>query len=185
MSGNKGKRSPKTKRPRGKPFSEGDDSRRNLLGTTPVAKRRIAEAANACNSIFMEEMFKEVEVLIGGNLVQTTHYRLFIQQLIRAGIRGNTPAKKLVLDFMSKQEARETDGLARLAGVARRRRRPLLRPPRRASSPHARTLRHRLRPKLAGQGPRRRGSEAAQLHRLRGACRGSRGRHDLQSRGRD
>jgi hypothetical protein len=75
--------------------------------------------------------------------------------------------------------------LARLAGVARRRRRPLLRPPRRASSPHARTLRHRLRPKLAGQGPRRRGSEAAQLHRLRGACRGSRGRHDLQSRGRD
>ena len=78
MSGNKGKRSPGTKRPRGKPFSEGDDSRRNLLGTTPVAKRRIAEAANACNSIFMEEMFKEVEVLIGGNLVQTTHYRLFI-----------------------------------------------------------------------------------------------------------
>ncbi len=58
-------------------------------------------------------MFKEVEVLIGGNLVKTTHYRLFIQQLIQAGIKGNTPAKKLVLDFMSKQEARETVAVAK------------------------------------------------------------------------
>ena len=54
------------RKPRGKPFQEGDDTRRNIGGIL-TEKRKIAEAANACNSIFFEEMFKEVEVLIGGN----------------------------------------------------------------------------------------------------------------------
>jgi hypothetical protein len=48
----------------------------------------MAEAANACNAIFMEEMFKEIEALKDGEVVKTTPYRLFIAQMIQAAIKG-------------------------------------------------------------------------------------------------
>ena len=59
------------KKPSGKPFSKGFDARRSPGGVTNV-KKRIAEATNACNQVFLEEMFKEVDALQGNEVVKTT-----------------------------------------------------------------------------------------------------------------
>ena len=56
---------------------------------------------------FMRELFKPVEATVNGQPVKTTQYQLFVQQLIKAGITGNTPARKLVLEFMRDHEVRE------------------------------------------------------------------------------
>ena len=55
----------------------------------------------------MRELFKPVEATVNGQPVKTTQYQLFVQQLIKAGITGNTPARKLVLEFMRDHEVRE------------------------------------------------------------------------------
>ena len=78
----------------------------------------MAEAANSCRQVFVEELFKEVEVLRDGVPTRTTRYRLFVDQMITAGIKGGTgtPARKLLLEFMREQEGREIrDGADRAA----------------------------------------------------------------------
>ena len=50
---------------------------------------------------------KVVPAQIGGKMVEAPQYELFIMQMIQAGIKGNTPARKLVLEFMAANDARE------------------------------------------------------------------------------
>jgi hypothetical protein len=59
------------------------------------------------NGKFLELMAKEVPAVMGGKTVMTTHYELFLTQMIKAGIKGNTQARKLVLDFMIAAMERE------------------------------------------------------------------------------
>ena len=56
--------------------------------------------------MFLEEFFKEVTALQNGEPVKASQHKLFMQQLIQAGIKGNTPAKRLVLQHFEAVEAR-------------------------------------------------------------------------------
>ena len=56
---------------------------------------------------FAQEMLKVVPAQIGGKMVEAPQYELFIMQMIQAGIKGNTPARKLVLEFMAANDARD------------------------------------------------------------------------------
>ena len=49
-------------------------------------------------------MFKPIEAKVNGEIVRVPQRVLFIQQLIKAGITGGAPAKKLVLQFMEQHE---------------------------------------------------------------------------------
>ena len=59
------------------------------------------------NERFLALMFKEVEATIGGQHVVAPQYELFLGEMIKAGIRGNTSARRLVVDFLLGLEARE------------------------------------------------------------------------------
>jgi hypothetical protein len=50
---------------------------------------------------------QEVPANTGGEVVSTTYYELLLHQMIKAGIKGNTQARKLVLDFMIAAMERE------------------------------------------------------------------------------
>ncbi len=52
-------------------------------------------------------MFKEVSANIGGQTIVAPQYELFIKQMIKAGISGNTSARRLVVDFLLGIQARE------------------------------------------------------------------------------
>jgi uncharacterized protein DUF5681 len=86
------------KKPRGKPFPKG-------LSGNPGGKfqGRLTQMGDD----FVRELFKPVDAQVNGKPVRTTQHALFIQQLIKAGITGNTPARKLLLDFMRENEIRE------------------------------------------------------------------------------
>jgi hypothetical protein len=86
------------KKPRGKPFHKGLSG--NFGGKF---QGRLTQMGDD----FVRELFKPVDAQVNGKPVRTTQHALFIQQLIKAGITGNTPARKLLLDFMRENEIRE------------------------------------------------------------------------------
>jgi hypothetical protein len=53
-------------------------------------------------------MFKQVEAKVGEAWIKAPQYEFFVNEMIKAGIKGNTPARKLVLDFMGSLEVKET-----------------------------------------------------------------------------
>ena len=44
---------------------------------------------------------------VGGQTIVAPQYELFLGEMIKAGIRGNTSARRLVVDFLLGLEARE------------------------------------------------------------------------------
>jgi hypothetical protein len=48
-----------------------------------------------------------VTPIIGGKVVVTTNYELFLGEMIKAGMKGNTQGHKLVLDFLIAAMERE------------------------------------------------------------------------------
>ena len=52
------------------------------------------------NRNFLDLMAKEVTANIGGQTIVTTNYELFLSEMIKYGIKGNSQARKLVLDFL-------------------------------------------------------------------------------------
>jgi hypothetical protein len=65
------------------------------------------DSLDTINKKFLELMAEEVPANTGGEVVSTTYYELFLHQMIKAGIKGNTQARKLVLDFMIAAMERE------------------------------------------------------------------------------
>ena len=84
-------------KPRGRPFPKGQSG--NPKG------RPLGEIVG---NRFAAEMLKVVPAQVGGKTIEAPQYELFIMQMIQAGIKGNTPARKLVLDFIAANDARET-----------------------------------------------------------------------------
>ena len=84
----------------GRPFVKGQVA--NPKGTNRYTK----ELANA-DDVFLDEFFREVEALQGSQVIKASQYKLFIHQMVQAGIKGNTPAKKLVLQHFATVEARK------------------------------------------------------------------------------
>ena len=85
------------KKPRGRPFPKG-------VSGNPHGNRHLGAIVG---SRFAQEMLKVVPAQIGGKMVEAPQYELFIMQMIQAGIKGNTPARKLVLEFMAANDARD------------------------------------------------------------------------------
>ena len=94
---------PRKLKKRGKPFAKGSDERRNVDGKP----KKASEANFEFNQHFIGEMFREVQASIDGKPIIAPRYQLFIKQMIEAGIKGNTSARKLVMEFMSKLETKE------------------------------------------------------------------------------
>ena len=88
----------KKKKPRGRPFPKG-------VSGNPHGNRHLGAIVG---NRFMAEMLKVVPAQIGGKMVEAPRYELFVTQMIEQGIKGNTPARKLVLEFMQANDARET-----------------------------------------------------------------------------
>ena len=65
------------------------------------------DSLDTINRKFLDLMLKEVPANIGGQVVLTTNYELFLGEMIKHGIKGNTQARKLVLDFMLAAMERE------------------------------------------------------------------------------
>ena len=71
------------------------------------------EAARNANRTFAEqflkEMHREVPAIENGVPIKAKNYKLFIQQMIAAGIKGGTgtQARKLVLEFLALLENKE------------------------------------------------------------------------------
>ena len=59
------------------------------------------------NERFLALMFKEVAANVGGQTIVAPQYELFLGEMIKAGIRGNTSARRLVVDFLLGLQARE------------------------------------------------------------------------------
>jgi hypothetical protein len=59
------------------------------------------------NRKFLDLMAKEVTANVGGQTVVTTNYELFLGEMIKHGIKGNTQGRKLVLDFLLAAMERE------------------------------------------------------------------------------
>jgi hypothetical protein len=103
---------PIKKKPRGKPFPKGVSPN---PGSVPNEKKRYANGNKTFTEQFFKEMFREVEALENGVRIKSTKYNLFIKQMVDAGIKGNTPARKLVLDFMNSLEVKEEKAEAKQA----------------------------------------------------------------------
>ena len=85
---------------------KGGPGRPFLPGNNANPKGR-PKAMSTMDEVFLKEFFKEVEAMQGGSIVKRSQYRFFVQELIKAGIKGTTPAKKLVLDFFTAVEMRK------------------------------------------------------------------------------
>ena len=81
-------------KPRGRPFPKGQSG--NPKG------RPLGEIVG---NRFAQEMLKVVPAQVGGKTIEAPQYQLFIMQMIQAGIKGNTPARKLVLEFIAANDA--------------------------------------------------------------------------------
>jgi hypothetical protein len=65
------------------------------------------DSLDTINRKFLDLMAKEVTANIGGKVVVTSNYELFLGEMIKSGIKGNTQARKLVLDFLIAAMERE------------------------------------------------------------------------------
>jgi hypothetical protein len=65
------------------------------------------DSLDTINKKFLELMAKEVRAVVSGKNVVMTHYELFLMHMIQSGIKGNTQARKLLLDFMIAAMERE------------------------------------------------------------------------------
>ena len=74
----------KKRRGPGKPFPKG-------VSPNPGG---VPKKITTMDDVFLEEFFKEVDAMQGGQIVRATQYRFFVQELIKAGIKGGTPAKR-------------------------------------------------------------------------------------------
>jgi hypothetical protein len=98
------------KKPRGKPFPKGVSG--NPKGN-PESLAKAREAARNANRTFAEqflkEMHREVPAIENGVPIKAKNYKLFVQQMIAAGIKGGTgtQARKLVLEFLALLVAEE------------------------------------------------------------------------------
>ena len=86
------------KKPRGRPFEVGN----------PGGPGRPPKTLAYADELFLDELFKDVDVKVAGKMQRETQYKVFLTKLIRAGIDGNTPAKKLVLEYFERIEQRRT-----------------------------------------------------------------------------
>jgi hypothetical protein len=65
------------------------------------------DSIDTINRKFLDLMAKQITANVGGKIVETTNYELFLGEMIKSGIRGNTQARKLVLDFLIAAMERE------------------------------------------------------------------------------
>ena len=81
-----------------------------------MAERRVGQPAgnrhlgDVLRGRFAHEMLKVVPAKVGGDMIEAPRYELFITQMIEPGIKGNTPARKLLLEFMNANDAAEVAG---------------------------------------------------------------------------
>ena len=101
-----GKPQTKKGKPRGRPWPKG-------VSGHPAGNRHLGDVLR---SRFAHEMLKVVPAKVGGVMIEAPRYELFITQMIEAGIKGNTPARKLLLEFMNANDAAEV--AAEAAGQA-------------------------------------------------------------------
>ncbi len=92
-----GKPQTKKGKPRGRPWPKG-------VSGHPAGNRHLGDVLR---SRFAHEMLKVVPAKVGGVMIEAPRYELFITQMIEAGIKGNTPARKLLLEFMNANDAAE------------------------------------------------------------------------------
>ena len=103
---------PKKGRGPGRPFLPGNKA--NAKGINGHTK-----TIEVADDTFLDEFFKEVEALQDGQVVKASRYKLFISQMITAGIKGGTPAKRLVLQhFEAVQARRKVDEALRIKKAA-------------------------------------------------------------------
>ncbi len=80
-------------------FAKGHDPHRNLKGRPP-------ENIQTFDDSFFYEFFKVVDAKKGELLVRASQYKLFMEQMIKHGIKGKVADRRLVLEFFIGAEAR-------------------------------------------------------------------------------
>ena len=83
---------------KGRPFPPGNNAN---------PKGRPKKTLAAADEHFLDVFFSTIDVLKGGVPVRATRFKLFMEKLVEAGIKGRAIDRKLVLQYFEAIEARK------------------------------------------------------------------------------